>query len=271
MLASDAVVSRVVCFIRGLFLSVATPRTERGIRCNSAPATGTRIENRFSQHEVEHEANAVRNQHRERCPGNRRHTAPRRVPINIAGQKKVSSSQDTAHQTNQSREAVRPILPEDSEEEKHEGETGHDFGWDWNETESAAPVHTESSPRSLLPKSGNNASSRDGSNQNVTNTVCHTLPGRFHSPASHATGRHKIADPVNVRNIATAVPIRRRFASASADLSSSARLRTKFSTRSAAAGSSSIANPSSARTARAERSAYRRHGTHSPRCSSSQR
>src|SRR5215467_7462105 len=104
-----------------LHLRLATAGTERGIRRNSAPATGTRMEDLFSQQEVEHEANAVRNDHRERCPGNRRHTAPRCVYVNIAGEKKVSAGKHTARQTDQGLEAARPILRGDPEKEKHEG------------------------------------------------------------------------------------------------------------------------------------------------------
>ena len=79
------------------------------------------MEDLFSQQEVEHEANAVRNDHRERCPGNRRHTAPRCVYVNIAGEKKVSGRKRTAYQTDQGPEAARPILCEDPEIETHEG------------------------------------------------------------------------------------------------------------------------------------------------------
>src|SRR5450631_871982 len=137
------------------------------------------MEDRLSQQEVKHEANAVRNDHRERRPWNRRHTAPRCVGVNIAGEKKVSAAKRTARETDQGPEVARPILLEDREKENHEGESGHDFGRTWNEIESAAPAHTvcpllsESSPRSLLRKSGSNASRMDGRIQNIANPVCH--------------------------------------------------------------------------------------------------
>jgi hypothetical protein len=79
------------------------------------------MEDRLSQHEVEHEANAVRNEHRERRPGNRRHTAPHCVYVNIAGEKKVSAGKRTARQTDQGPEAARPMLLQDPEKENHEG------------------------------------------------------------------------------------------------------------------------------------------------------
>jgi hypothetical protein len=79
------------------------------------------MEDRLSQQEVEHEANAVRNEHRERRPGNRRHTAPRCVCVNIAGEKKVSAGKRTARQTDQGREAASPMLLEDPEKETYEG------------------------------------------------------------------------------------------------------------------------------------------------------
>jgi hypothetical protein len=79
------------------------------------------MEDRLSQQEVEHEANAIRNEYRERRPGNRRHTAPHCVYVNIAGEKKVSGGKRTARQTDQGTEAARPILLEDPEKEKHEG------------------------------------------------------------------------------------------------------------------------------------------------------
>jgi hypothetical protein len=78
------------------------------------------MEHRLSQHEVEHEANAVRNDHRERRPGNRRHTAPHCVCVNIAGEKKVSGGKRTTRQTDQNPEAARPMLPKDPEKENHE-------------------------------------------------------------------------------------------------------------------------------------------------------
>jgi len=79
------------------------------------------MENRLSQQEVEHEANAVRNDHRERRPGNRWHTAPHCVYVNIAGEKKVSGRKRTAYQTDQGPEAARPIFCEDPEIETREG------------------------------------------------------------------------------------------------------------------------------------------------------
>ena len=79
------------------------------------------MDDRLSQQEVEHEANAVRNEHRERRPGDRRHTAPHCVYVNIAGEKKVSASKHTARQTDQGREDARPILLKDPEKENHEG------------------------------------------------------------------------------------------------------------------------------------------------------
>ena len=59
------------------------------------------MEDRLSQQEVEHEANAVRNEHRKRRPGNRRHTAPHCACVNIAGEKKESAGKRTARQTDQ--------------------------------------------------------------------------------------------------------------------------------------------------------------------------
>ncbi len=79
------------------------------------------MEDRLSQQEVEHEANAVRNEHCERRPGNRRHTAPHCVCVNIAGEKKESAGKRTARQTDQGPEAARPMLLEDPEKETHEG------------------------------------------------------------------------------------------------------------------------------------------------------
>jgi hypothetical protein len=79
------------------------------------------MEDRLSQQEVEHEANAVRDEHRERRPGNRRHTAAHCICVNIAGEKKVSAGKRTARQTEQGPEAVRPMLLQDPEEENHEG------------------------------------------------------------------------------------------------------------------------------------------------------
>jgi hypothetical protein len=79
------------------------------------------MEDRLSQQKVEHEANAVRNEHRERRPGNRRHTAPPCVCVNIAGEKKVSAGKRTARQTDQGPEAARPMLLEDPEKEYHKG------------------------------------------------------------------------------------------------------------------------------------------------------
>jgi hypothetical protein len=79
------------------------------------------MEDRLSQQEVEHEAKAVRNEHRERRPGNWRHTAPHCVCVNIASEKKVSAGKRTARQTDQGPEAARPILLEDPEKEKHKG------------------------------------------------------------------------------------------------------------------------------------------------------
>jgi hypothetical protein len=79
------------------------------------------MEDRLSQQEVEHEANAVRNDHRERRPGNRRHTAPHCVYVNIAGEKKVSAGKRTARQTDQGPEADRAMIVEGPEKESHEG------------------------------------------------------------------------------------------------------------------------------------------------------
>jgi hypothetical protein len=79
------------------------------------------MEDRLSQQEVEHETNAVRNEHRERRPGNRRHTAPRCVCVNIAGEKNPSAGKRGSRQTDQDPEAVRPILLEDPEKETREG------------------------------------------------------------------------------------------------------------------------------------------------------
>src|SRR5579872_4645000 len=100
---------------------MAAARTERSIWCNSMPATATRMENRLSQQEVEHEANAVRNEHRECGPSNRRHPAPHRVNVNVSRKKKVSRGKHPARQTDQGPEAIRPILLEDPEKENREG------------------------------------------------------------------------------------------------------------------------------------------------------
>ena len=229
------------------------------------------MEDRLSQKEVEHEANAVRYNDRERRPGNRWHIAPHCICVNIAREKKVSAGKRAARQTDQGPEADRAMIVESPEEEGYEGQSSHNPGRTWNDTESAPPAHvvcpllSEYSPKSLLRKSGSNESRRDGSNQNAANPNCHTWPGRFHRLASHAKVCHAAADPADVKNIATPVPIQRLFACHSVDLISSARLRTAFSTRSAAVGSSSIANQSSARTARAESSAYLPHSAHFPK------
>jgi hypothetical protein len=79
------------------------------------------MEDRLSQQEVEHEANAVRNEHHERRPGNRRHSAPDCVCVNIAGEKKVNGGKRTARQTDQGSKAARSMLLEDPEKETHEG------------------------------------------------------------------------------------------------------------------------------------------------------
>jgi hypothetical protein len=79
------------------------------------------MEDRLSQEEVEHEANAVRNDNRERRPGNRRHAAPDCVHVNIAGEKKVCAGKRTARKADQDREATRPIRLEDPEKENEEG------------------------------------------------------------------------------------------------------------------------------------------------------
>jgi hypothetical protein len=79
------------------------------------------MEDRLSQHEVEHKANAVRNKHSERRPGNRRHTAPHCVCVNIAGEKKVSGGKCTTRQTDQGPETARPTLLEETKKENHEG------------------------------------------------------------------------------------------------------------------------------------------------------
>ncbi len=67
------------------------------------------MEDQLSQQEVEHEANAVRNDYRERRPWNRRHTAPRCVGVNIAGEKKVSAAKRAARETDQGPEVARPL------------------------------------------------------------------------------------------------------------------------------------------------------------------
>src|SRR5579872_6980788 len=94
-------------------LRLATAGTERGIWCTSAPATGKRMEDRLSQQEVEHEANAVRNDHGQRRPGNWRHSAPNGVCVNIAGEKKVSAGKRPARQTGQGPEGHDEPCPDE--------------------------------------------------------------------------------------------------------------------------------------------------------------
>jgi hypothetical protein len=78
------------------------------------------MEDRLSQQEVEHEANAVRNEHRERRPGNRRHSAPHCICVNIAGEKNPSAGKRTTPQTDQGPEAHRAMIVEGPEKENHE-------------------------------------------------------------------------------------------------------------------------------------------------------
>src|SRR4051812_3059138 len=99
------------------------------------------MEHRLSQHEVEHEANAVRNQHRERRPGNWRHTPPHCIRVNIAGEKSESAGKRATRQTDQGPEDDPTMMVEGPEKESQEIQSGQDLGRTWNETESAAPAH----------------------------------------------------------------------------------------------------------------------------------
>jgi hypothetical protein len=78
------------------------------------------MEDRLSQQEVEHEANAVRNEHRERRPGNRRHSAPHCICVNITDEKNPSAGKGTTRQTDQGPEADRAMMVEGPEKENHE-------------------------------------------------------------------------------------------------------------------------------------------------------
>jgi hypothetical protein len=79
------------------------------------------MEDWLSQQEVEHEADAVRNEHGERRPRNRWHTAPRCICVNIAGEKKESAGKRTPGKTGQGPKGDRTMMVEGREKENHEG------------------------------------------------------------------------------------------------------------------------------------------------------
>jgi hypothetical protein len=107
---------------------------------------------------------------------------------------------------------------------------------------------------SLLRNKGGTPSRMDGRSQKIANPICHAGLGRFQRPASQATGCHIAIEPIIVKNIAAAAPVKKLRTWNPFDASLFARLRIAFSTRSAAAGSNSKAKESSTRIARRESS-----------------